>query len=152
MPTRKQIQDVARTWQGTPFADKGRTKGRGLDCVGLVLCVGEELGVVGADDRPLRGDDYMDYHSQPAGTLVHDHCCKRLLRKLPRDIRPGDIVSMRLPDYPTHVAIITESAAGHLYIIHAYDGLLTKKCVEHILDFKWRRRIVGAFEFPNTVD
>jgi cell wall-associated NlpC family hydrolase len=151
MPTRKQIQAAARTWHGTPFADKGRVKGRGLDCVGLVLCVAEELGVIGLDGRPMRGADYMDYHSQPAGTLVHDECCKRLIRKLPKDIVPGDIVSMRLPDYPTHVGIITE-VGGHLYIIHAYDGLLTKKCVEHILDFKWRRRIVGAFEYPGTVD
>jgi len=39
LPTSKtpqEIEDEARTWIGTPFVDRGRVKGVGVDCGGLI--------------------------------------------------------------------------------------------------------------------
>jgi cell wall-associated NlpC family hydrolase len=151
MATRAQIIAKAREFIGTPFQHQARIKSKGVDCVGVVLCVGEELGVVCQDGRPLLGNQYTDYGMQPAGTRVLEICIERLVRKNIAEMKPGDIVCMRTPTDPTHVGIIT-SYGGVLYIVHAYDSPSFKMCKEHILDEKWRRRIVGVFEFPGTVD
>lgn len=39
------IVDEARSWVGTPFRHQARIKGLGVDCVGLLVGVGEVLGL-----------------------------------------------------------------------------------------------------------
>ena len=145
--TREQVVAKAREYIGTPFQHQGRVKGKkgGIDCVGLVMCVAEELGIVGADGQPMLRGDYFDYSAEPIDGYVHVGCKVRLVPGDMRDIRPGDIACMKIPTEPCHTAIISENG-GALYVIHAYNG---GKClvVEHILDKAWLRRICGVFHF-----
>jgi len=150
MPTRKQVQEVARQYADTPFGHQGRVKGRALDCVGLVLCVSEDLGIVDREGNALCRDTYNTYGPQPASTFVLDSCRKHLIEKDWANVKPGDVLCLRIPTDPTHTAIVTERA-GVLYMLHAYDGGL-KRCVEHIIDTAWRRRVVSVFEFPGIED
>ena len=140
MIARTQIVATTRTWLGTPFQHQGRIKGRGVDCVGLPLCVMAELGVT-----DLLAD-YRNYPSQPTGRVVHEECQRRLIEKTMAEMLPGDLLTLRVPTVPCHTAIITDLNGG-LGIIHAYNGG-PRRVVEHILDAKWRRRIEGVFEFP----
>lgn len=138
----------ARVYLGTPFLHQGRILGRGVDCVGLVLSVAEDLALVDVAGRPFKRDDYTNYGRQPLERFVHDECLARLEKiERPLELRDGDIVSMRVPHLPTHTAFIA-LRSGVEYTIHAYEG--SNGVVEHILSLPWRRRIVGAFRFPGV--
>lgn len=144
--TRKQVTDVARTYINTPFAHQGRVRGVGLDCVGLPLMIAEELGLVDTKGRQINGLLYHSYTGQPVDTLVLDCCIEHLMRKSVTQLRPGDVVCMRVETVPCHVGIYDE-VNGQPWLIHAYSGG-ESKVVEHGIDYRWRRRITAAFEFP----
>ena len=48
-PIRSRIVATAREYLLTPFHHQGRKKGVGIDCVGLIACVGHELGILDYD-------------------------------------------------------------------------------------------------------
>ena len=148
MVTRQQIVTEARKWIGTQFRHQGRRRGQGVDCVGLALCIGEDLGLHDVAGSPLLRTDYQRYGSQPTTSIVHDECCARLVRKELKNatIQPGDVLTLRVPILACHVAIVTNLAKGELGIVHAYAG--SKKVVEHTLSEKWLHRIEGFFTFP----
>lgn len=147
--TRQQVIEKAREYVGTKFADKGRRAGQGLDCVGLVLCVCHDLGLADKNGKPLTRTLYDDYSSQPAGNFVHLTCHQHLIAKGLTAMRAGDVVTMALPSAPCHVGIVGADNAGNLTLIHSYDGG-ARKCVEHLIDHSWRRRIVGCFQIPGV--
>lgn len=151
MATRAQVQEAARGFAGTPFKDQHRKKGvnGGIDCVGLVLLVAESLGIAYRDTQEMRGEDYLNY-SVGLHSLVLDECKKRLVEKSLAQMKQGDVIVLRIDGSTTHAAIVTEHK-GQVYMIHAYNG--GPRCVtEHIMDFKWRRRIAGVFEYPGIED
>lgn len=137
----------ARIYLGTPFLHQGRVLGRGVDCVGLVLCVAEDLHLADRAGRPFKRTDYHNYGRQPVERFVHDECLARLDKIRFDELRDGDVVSMRVPHLPTHTAIIA-LRDGYEHMIHAYEG--SRGVVENILALPWRRRIVGAFRFPGV--
>lgn len=150
MTTRKQIQTKAREFIGTPFMDQHRTKGKGIDCVGLVLLVAEELGIAYADTEEMRGCDYLNYHHAGLNSFVLTECKKRLIEKPIKDMKPGDVIVMAVPDIPCHCGIVSEFG-GYTYMIHALNSG-AMKVVEHIMDNVWRSRIRGVFEYPGVKD
>jgi cell wall-associated NlpC family hydrolase len=139
MATRADIQRCARTYVETPYAYQGRQKGKGIDCGGLIYCIGLELGLV-----PAEADDRA-YTRRPGDFITHK-CEQFLVAKRVQDLQPGDVATLRFPG-AIHAAIVTE-VHGVLYIIHSFG----KKCVEHILDARWRSHIVGAYTFPGVTD
>jgi NlpC/P60 family putative phage cell wall peptidase len=149
---RADIVAVARTWIGTPFVHQGRIKGLGCDCVGIPLCVAQELGADDKDGQPMTGKMYASYSPQPEGNYVHRMCQKHLVQKPVRQMKPGDVISMNVISAPCHVGILGD--ANGLTIIHAYSGA-SNKVVEQPMDVKWRRRIAGlagCFAFPGVED
>lgn len=151
MTTRKQVVEQARKYLGTPFAHQGRTRLHSLDCVGLVLCVGHDLQIKDINGVQLERYAYRDYGPQPVGTAVLE-ACRKHLQALPLDtpLRHGMVINMRVPTDPSHVGIVSTDY-GYPCVIHAYSGG-EEKCVEHIIDKAWYRRIVGRFDFPGIED
>ena len=139
MITRVQVVAEARKWLGTPFQDKGRQCGRGVDCVGLVLCVMRDLGL---HDWV---DDFPTYSRQPVGRMVFDICSERLHAKPVAGRQVGDVLCFRVPVAPVHVGILT----GPNTIIHAYSAG-KQMVVEHGLGAKWLHRIEGCFSIPGV--
>jgi len=134
---RNAVVAEAKTWVGTPFLHQGRIKGRGVDCVGLVIGVAHELKLA----------EYVEvaYGRMPdpvrMGSLLNQY-----LDKIPRSkAQPGDILWMRFSRSPTHVAILSHSG-----IIHSYSEI--GKCIEHRLDSVWESRIVGCYKYKGIVD
>ncbi len=151
MIRREDVTRVARTYVGTPFQHLGRSKGQALDCVGLALCVGEDLGILDRFGRPFRRDDYPDYNSQPVDDFVFQELKRRAIERRPTDpIREGDVLAVRIPHFPCHAAIAADRS-GVRYMIHAYRSM-PAQCVEHVISLGWKNRIVGVFEFPGVVD
>lgn len=152
--TRGDVVAAARSWVGTPFLHQGRIKGRAVDCVGLGLCVAEELGVLGASsasDSWTRTPDYTTYGPQPLQRKVFDSCVASLVRVESGIYQPGDILSLRVPTSPCHIAFVSKKG-DVFYMIHAYSGRTNNKCIEHVLDSVWRGRIAGVFKFPGMIE
>lgn len=166
MPSRADVVAKAREYllANTPFHHQGRTKGRGIDCVGLPLCIAEDLGISDKEGVPFTRYMYANYDRQPIHDEVLKLFKKHLLEKhIAAPLEPGDILAIRNPTSACHAAIVVSMPSGEwgkppvLGIIHAYgtDAVAiprggTEKIVEHILDFKWRRRIAGVFTFPGV--
>jgi NlpC/P60 family putative phage cell wall peptidase len=143
------VEKQARLYVGTPFRHQGRIRGLAVDCVGLVLCVGEDLGLVDRVGKPFLRADYPDYAAQPTDSFVLEELRRRAISKLPGEpMEPGDILAIRVPSLPCHAAVVVDRA-GCLYMIHAYNSG-PRQCVEHILSSAWRGRAVGVFKFPGV--
>jgi hypothetical protein len=150
MATRKQIVDKAREYVGTPFQHQGRIKGMACDCVGLPLMVAEELGLKDVNGKAiLVATETRIYSSQPMDSEVLTTAKNRLIEVSKSEMRDGDLVVMRVPSVPCHVALVS-TVCGVAGMIHAISDV--GKVVESIMDFKWQRRIVGVFRFPGVED
>lgn len=136
-PIRAAVIGVARTYVGTPFVHQGRAPGHGLDCIGVIVCVGRTLG--------LFDYDQTDYPRLPVGdmTLLPHIARAGFTAVAPSQARPGDVLLMRVLREPQHVALLTDRG-----VLHAW--LQAGAVVEHRLEPFWRGRIVGAFSFPGV--
>ncbi len=84
-----------------------------------------------------------------APDLIH-HYAEHMVR-LPMidDMQPGDIVVMRGPGYPNHVAYVGDRG-NRLSLIHATVG--DGKVVEDIITDDVRRLFIAAFRFKELVE
>lgn len=134
--TRDQFVAEARTWLGTPYQHQGRLKGVAVDCIGLLVCVAQTLGLSEADMR--------DYGRRPDGRLrplLEAH-----LERVPvLEADAADVVLFSFAAVPVHVGILT--APDHL--IHAY--LPNRKVVESRLDDAMRSHIASAYHIPGII-
>jgi cell wall-associated NlpC family hydrolase len=149
--SKKQVVDQARKFVGRKFHHQGRYTFEGFDCLGIVLSVGEELELRDTRGERILRTDYRDYGSQPIGNEMLRQCRLRMIERQGGSAAPrqlADVLVMRLPDDPTHMAIVTE-LGGLPAIVHAYAGG-SGRVVEHVLDFSWIRRIAGVFRFPGV--
>lgn len=138
MVTRDQIVATARSYLGVRYHHQGRNRA-GLDCVGLVLAVGWELGLV--------AHDYDGYGPTPDGVMMRGEMGRHMVRIPVAEMRQGDVLLMRFELHPQHVAIVTELPEG-LAIIHAHSR--ARRVVEHVIDATWRARTVGAYAWPGV--
>lgn len=141
MLSRQHIIDVTRSWLDTPYRHQGRKKGQYVDCVGLIVGVGAELGM------PLNAP--LAYSPTPASSLVLHYADQELVRMPTNEFALGRIAIMWGFDRheAQHLAIIGERA-GQVTMIHALSR--SGKVVEHPWDRFWLKRLVRVYEFPNT--
>jgi hypothetical protein len=137
--TRDDIVSAARAWIGTPFVHQGRTRA-GVDCIGLVLNVGWELGFL------PREYDVRGYSRIPDGRLFAE--CDRMLTRIPAPA-VGGVLVMRFDIEPQHLAFVGEHG-GHLTVIHSLWNRDRKlgKVVETRLSGDLPSKIVGCFDVP----
>ena len=136
MTTRADVIAEARTWAGTPFHHQARLKGVGCDCIGLVLGVGRALGLLPP------GLDATGYARQPDGSSLRDGFDRYGVPLAIEQVRPGDILLMRIRRDPQHVGILLPGGA----IIHAHSAV--GRVVEVPLDERWMERVLGAYAYP----
>jgi len=166
MPTRADFVAQARKYLGMEHRHQGRGrlggKDQAVDCVGLLVCAAEDLGLADALGMPIRRADDLNYGPQPVRDDVHSECKRRMITRaeapkiaiLPQ---PGDIVTLLVryretePGVTCHVAIVTGlPGSGSLAILHAYAPL--GSVVEHELAPKWIKRIQGIFSIPSLAE
>jgi cell wall-associated NlpC family hydrolase len=137
--SRKDIIDHARSLLGVPFKHQGRSA-RGMDCVGVLIDLSKYLQL-GYQDMKQR------YNTNPQTYVIRDELEKYLDPVPIKEMQPGDIVIMRILGNEPHVGILAEYE-GERTLIHSYQTV--GKIVEHRLDAKWLRRIVGAYSIPGV--
>lgn len=146
--TRAQIVEAARKYGGVPFRHQGRSK-HSMDCAGLLVCVGWDLGVESWDPEKHTGYDRI-----PDGHTVNE-IMSAIMDKLPINggtLVPGHVVQIAYLDgnkqKVTHMGILTD--LDGLGLIHAYFP--AGKVVEHRMDDEWMDRVTGVFRIRGTVD
>ena len=139
--TRATIVDAARAWIGTPYHHQASRRGIGTDCLGLVRGVWRDLYGSDAETPPAYSRDWAEAGGQE--TML-DAASRHLVRIPLSEIEPGDVVVFRLRSgvVAKHAAIIASPST----MVHAMEGA---PVCEVSLSHWWRRRIAGAFRFPD---
>jgi cell wall-associated NlpC family hydrolase len=132
------VQD-ARSMLGTPFHHQGRLPGVGIDCVGVLVVIARQRGLVPPSF------DVTGYSEAPDGTLLD--VLDRYLAPIPYEQAGfGDVVAFVVDKAPQHVGVIVPYAHGGPALVHAC--IHSGRVVEHRLLYGPRLRFVRAYRFP----
>lgn len=134
MITTLDIHLAARSWIGVPFTHQGRSRD-GVDCVGLVICVARELGLVPMDA------DANGYRRAPDGSMLEQ--CDVWLDRSPLDV--AHVAAIRFSVAPQHLAILVPHHHNGQAFVHALQR--NGAVVSHRVDATWRDRIVQGYRF-----
>lgn len=123
---------------GVPHVHQG-TDLNGIDCVGALVYAFQYHGPIPSYPQdPVNGELERELTA-----IFGPHRFERPLAK--GCLQPLDILSMQYKGPVRHVALVVPhvNIPGALSIIHSDS--MHEKVVEHILDFKWERRIVKVW-------
>jgi cell wall-associated NlpC family hydrolase len=139
--TRREIIMAARAWIGTPYKHQGRGRS-GLDCVGLMIEVGDAVG--------YHVDAPRAYSAMPQGWQLVYPCEKHLWK--PEDqtkVIPGDIAVFTgwSNTEPQHFAIIGNSPHG-VTLIHSFSKF--DKVLEMPWNRVWEKKFFARYVIPGT--
>lgn len=129
-----QIVEKAREYIGTPWHHCGRKKGVGVDCVGLLACVGIELGVPFSD---------VPFYSQGDEFELMCECLEETCIEIVDDLKAGDILIFRRGPITNHCGVYT----GEDTFIHAWSSPTAKRVVEQPLDATWINLIARVYRY-----
>lgn len=133
---RNKIVEEARSYMGVRWKHQGRTH-NGIDCVGLVIKVGNTLKLIDYDTR-----DYQR-HSFSRAFLMHFRQC---MYEVPIvKAQAGDVILFQDNQFPCHSAILAEKY-GLKTIIHSHAS--RRRVVEEQLEQgDWLSRQVACFSY-----
>lgn len=139
------VVSEARTWIATPYSHQHRAKGHAVDCVGLVIGVARELGLVAPDF------DVNGYARKPDGkTLLA--LCEQFMTPVPlAEMQPGNVLVLSFKRDPQHMGIVADYVHGGLSLIHAFGSTDGKGRVEEwSLQPRKGFRPLRAFALPGV--
>jgi len=118
--TPQEIIKSASSWIGTRFRYHGRVKinknnNGGVDCLGLILGVADELQVK-KNGKPLSFYDNIPYKKIPQKNQLRDAMDKYFINKNPKDILIGDIALFQINKEIQHLGILSNIGLIHCYI------------------------------------
>lgn len=137
----RMVLEEARSWIGTPYRHQASSKGIGADCLGLLRGIWRNVYGAEPEDPGAYAPDWAE-----AGKTdrLLDAASRHLTEIPANEMRPGNVLIFRWRSgmAAKHVGIL----AGNGRFIHAYSGhgVLSSALVP-----QWRRRIAGAFKFPD---
>lgn len=148
--SKQQIVAQARTWLGTKYHHQGRLKKSerglgGVDCIGLIIGVIDELGIQDGAGNSLTKADETNYSMYPEqGRLVAS--IKQHLREVPKDkMRIGDVLLFKTFKDPQHVGFLSDYPSGGFGIIHCNSS--AGKVVEQPISEAWAKMITHVYRF-----
>lgn len=136
-PSHRDFMEAARGWVGTRWVHQGRTKD-GIDCAGLLIVAGADVGVVVPD---LQGYRRTPNPEKFVGFLMD-------ITDPQTTIEPGYFGIFRDGNQPCHVGVFGERD-GRTTLIHAYVG--TGKVIEEPYAHDWPRRLFAIRSIRGVV-
>ncbi len=133
---------VARAWIGTPYHHQASVKGVGTDCLGLIRGVFREVMGYEAETPPPYTRDWAEARGEETMLAAAGrHLCPVAVA----NAAPGDVLIFRLRSNTVakHAAILATPET----MIHAMEG---GPVSEVAFSSWWRRRLAGAFAFPEV--
>lgn len=111
MINRQDIVAAARRWIGVRWQHQGRSHIAGIDCIGLVVKVAEELA--------LPVEDILTYRRRQDGRVMMSEIHKQLQVKSITNWKEGDIGVFKESSFPIHVGILALDGEVST-VIHAH--------------------------------
>jgi cell wall-associated NlpC family hydrolase len=144
------IVKQARTWLGTKYHHQGRLKkstncSGGVDCIGLVIGVADELNICDANGCLLSKYNRTGYSMYPEGEKLAHSIATHLSSVELDKMQVGDILLFKFWKEPQHVGILSEYPTGGFGLIHCNSSSDT--VVEQPLSDAWRRMITHVYRF-----
>lgn len=139
MLTREDIVKEARSFIGTPFCHRGRLKGGGVDCIGLVFLVAKAFGLV------TDADDDKTYPADPPADLLLARLKSRLYEVDLQFAQMGDVACFDVFGTTRHCGFITPHGLVHVF------GTVGKVVEHGLAGTSWERRMTAAFKFPGVM-
>lgn len=139
----------ARSWLDTPYRHQARVKGRGVDCVGLIIASGVDAGVMTFSTEAFA--PWARYGRLPNPVKMREGL-EHFLRPLAKDEEPlpGDVAWFAWREgLPMHLGILAEDevlAEGRLTVIHATSQI--GQVVEHGFAGEWPSRVESWWRYP----
>jgi len=143
MTSHQNVVDAARGWLSTPYHHLARLKGVGVDCIGLVIGVSRELGLVPTDF------DVQGYARSPDGRSLMETAGLHMTQIEREDMQPGDVVVLRFDVEPQHFGIVGDYRHGGHSIIHAASR--EGRVIETRLMYSEAMHYVAAFRLPGVM-
>ncbi len=142
--SRAAIVAEARSWIGTPYRHQASLKGVGCDCVGLVRGVWRALHGPEPEAVPAYSRDWGSVTGKEELIALGR---RHLVEIDPGDIAPGDVIVFRIREdrVAKHAGVVSVAGGDGARFVHAQEGVPVS---EVSLSGWWRRRIAGAFAFP----
>ena len=136
---RETIVAAARSWVGVRYRHQGRSRKKGVDCAGLIACVGRDTGAASYDTLryhrfPTSGDFYPVF--EEGGGILKPLSARK----------PGDIVTIRVHGITCHLGILTYNN----HWVHAFA--VQRKVFEQPYGEEWLAQTDRCYAFPNVVD
>lgn len=142
------IYKVAKSWINTKFYYGGRVKinrqnNGGIDCIGLILKVGEEI------NSTYDGKNIINFDNSNYSIFKHNNfemkkfLDKYFLRVKKQNVKIGDIAYINFNNNLEHVAIISKVGLIHCYVE-------VRRVVEHEMNSYWKNKIVSYYRYPNS--
>jgi cell wall-associated NlpC family hydrolase len=150
MITRNAIQQSARKLVGSPWVHQGRSAGTGIDCLGVLIYIAEDLNYLDAKVVQEVNSFYRGVYSRnPDGETIHRELSVYFDEVPVSDAKEGDILVLRMAGQkiPRHVAVLVRGER-EMTLIHALDDTLLKKVVEEPYA-RWKKFVTNAFRFRN---
>lgn len=144
MTTHADVVAEARTWIDTPVHHQARIKHVGVDCIGLVIGVARELGLV----EPTF--DIGAYPRDPDSVSLLAKA-REHMTEIPYDEAvSGDVLVITFNRDPQHFCILAEYRPGVRSVIHAASNANPGRVVETRLMFSAVMRRGAAFRLPGV--
>lgn len=148
--TQQQIISQARTWLGTKYHHQGRLKKSargdgGVDCIGLVIGVIDELKISDGEGNSLVNADETNYSMYPeSGRLVKS--IQQHLQRVPIErMQVGDVLLFKTFRDPQHVGLLSDYPSGGVGLIHCNSS--AGKVVEQPLSMAWVKMLAHVYRF-----
>ena len=138
--TRANIVADARSYVGIRWLHEGRSRS-GVDCVGLLCCVGKDFGV--------KFEDMKGYSRIPSGFGFMNHLLKYTTINRTNLPQPGSNAMIRGAERASHVGIFGE-IGGRPTLIHANSlaGIVEEKYWQPGVNFA----LVRVLDYPGVLD
>jgi hypothetical protein len=135
------IVTEARKFLNTPFHLQGRKIGVGIDCIGLIIAVANNLNIKSKCGLPLKYYDYFQYDLKPLNL--------DLVLLMEKHFDQCEVIHIG------SIALFENNSNYHLGIIGDYRNnfslihacINTNKVVEHRLDASLKHKIIQLYKF-----
>jgi NlpC/P60 family putative phage cell wall peptidase len=139
-----QLLAEARSWQGTPYHNRAALKGVGADCIGFVIGVAKNVGILDSGYDPgVYSEDWHLHHNEErlAGEIEAFGCVLLSLEER----QPGDLLLFQFGRVCAHSGLLLDDGC----VIHAVRDF--ERVLVTSLRGEWLERLRRAYRFPGVM-